>query len=87
MEANFQYVPIAPDVVPLIASLVSPAPPAARMADICAGTGAAAAGVAEAWQISRDRLYLNELVDGRKAQCAQFSTRFRCKSQEVIRKR
>lgn len=30
MEANFQYVPIAPDVVPLIASLVAPAPATAR---------------------------------------------------------
>lgn len=73
MEANYQYVPLAAELIQAICSYVAPAPPAARMADICAGTGAAAAGMAEAWQISRDRLYLNELVDGRKAQCAQFS--------------
>jgi hypothetical protein len=73
MEANYQYVPLAPELLQAICSYVAPAPHTAHMVDICAGTGAAAAGMAEAWQIARDRLYLNELVDGRKAQCAQYS--------------
>ena len=73
MEANYQYVPLAPELLQAICSYVAPAPHTARMVDICAGTGAAAAGMAEAWQIARDRLHLNELVDGRKAQCAQYS--------------
>ena len=73
MEANFQYVPLAPELVGLIASFVAPAPPTARMVDICAGTGAAAAGMATALRIDRDRLYLNELAEGRAAQCHTVS--------------
>lgn len=73
MEANFQYVPIAPDVVPLIASLVAPAPVTARFIDICAGEGEAAAQLASAWGVGRDQLYLNELADGRMARCMRFT--------------
>jgi hypothetical protein len=73
MEANFQYVPIAPDVVPLIASLVAPAPAMARFVDICAGEGEAAAQLASAWGVGRDQLYLNELADGRMARCTRFT--------------
>ena len=73
MEANFQYVPIAPDVVPLIASLVAPAPATARFIDICAGEGEAAAHLASAWGVGRDQLYLNELADGRMARCTRFT--------------
>jgi hypothetical protein len=75
MEANFQYVPIAPDVVPLIASLVAPAPATARFIDICAGEGEAAAQLASAWGVGRDQLYLNELADGRMARCTRFTDR------------
>jgi hypothetical protein len=73
MEANFQYVPIASDVIPLIASLVAPAPAMARFVDICAGEGEAAAQLASAWSIGRDQLYLNELADGRMACCTRFT--------------
>jgi len=81
MEANLQYVPVAPEVVPLIASLVAPAPshdhtPARtlpRFIDSCAGEGEAAAALAKAWNIGRDQLYLNELADGRKARCSRFT--------------
>ncbi len=73
MEANYQYVALAPELIQAICSYIAPAPHTARMVDICAGTGAAAAGMANAWQITRDRLYLNELVDDRKAECAQYS--------------
>ncbi len=72
-QANFKYVPIASDVVPLIASLVAPAPAAARFIDICAGEGEAAAQMASAWGIGRDQLYLNELADGRMARCTRFT--------------
>jgi hypothetical protein len=73
MEANYQYVPLAPELIQAISSYIAPAPATARMLDCCAGTGAAAAGMAHAWQITRERLYLNELVDGRSAQCTQVS--------------
>jgi hypothetical protein len=73
MEANFQYVPIAPDVVTRIATLVAPAPPTARLVDVCAGEGEAAAQLARAWGIDRDRLFLNELADGRTALCRRFT--------------
>lgn len=73
MEAHFQYVPIAPEIVPLIASLVAPAPATARFVDICAGEGDAAAHLAAAWGIGRDRLYLNELADARMARCTRFT--------------
>lgn len=73
MEANFQYVPIASDVIPLIASLVAPAPATARFIDICAGEGEAATQLAAAWGIGRDQLYLNELADGRMARCTRFT--------------
>jgi hypothetical protein len=73
MEANFQYVPLPRELIGAIASYVAPAPPVSRMVDICAGTGEAAAGMATAWGITRDRLYLNELVDGRTARCHDVS--------------
>lgn len=73
MEANYQYVPLDPVVARMLASYVAPAPPTARMVDICAGTGEAAGMLATAWAIDRDRLYLNELVDGRRDQCTQAS--------------
>ncbi len=73
MEATLHYVPLAPAVLPLIASLVEPAPATARLLDVCAGEGAAAAHLAAAWHISRERLYLNELADGRMARCTRFS--------------
>lgn len=72
-EANLQFVPIAPDVVTLIASLVAPAPAGARMVDVCAGEGEAAAQLAAAWGIERDGLFLNELADGRKERCRRFT--------------
>lgn len=73
MEANLQYVPFPAELIPLLASYVAPAASTARLADICAGSGDAAAGLAEAWAISRDRRYLNELADGRRALCSRHS--------------
>src|SRR5262245_39050448 len=72
-EANYQYVPLAPELIHMVASYIAPASHTARMVDICAGTGEAAAGMAVAWGISRDRLYLNELVEGRSAHCHDVS--------------
>ena len=73
MEANYQYVPFPPALVPLLASLVEPTPLGVRLLDVCAGEGDAAAGLAAAWGLDRDQLYLNELVDGRRVRCARFS--------------
>jgi hypothetical protein len=72
-EATYQYVPLAPDLIRMVASYVAPTAHAARMVDICAGTGEAAAGMASVWGIPHDRLYLNELVDGRMARCREVS--------------
>jgi hypothetical protein len=73
MEANYQYVPLPRELISAIASFVAPAPPAVRMVDVCAGTGEAAAGMATSWCITRDRLYLNELVEGRMERCHNVS--------------
>jgi hypothetical protein len=72
-EARMQYVPVAPEVVALMTTWVAPAPAGARMVDVCAGEGQAAAHMATVWGIGRDRLYLNELADGRMARCREYS--------------
>lgn len=74
-EATMQSVPLAPEAAAWLTPLVAPAPPGARMVDVCAGEGDAAAMMAAAWGIDRSRLCLNEPHDGRRARCARFSDR------------
>jgi hypothetical protein len=68
-QADLNYVPLPPSVMSLIATFVAPAPPDARLLDVCAGQGVAAAQLAQAVGLRRTALYLNELHPARAQQC------------------
>ncbi|KPL87548.1 DUF6094 domain-containing protein [Herpetosiphon geysericola] len=68
--ANHGFQALDPAAVALLATYVTAANPAAcRIADPCAGEGAAAWQLARAWGIPADQLYLNELHTERAAAC------------------
>jgi hypothetical protein len=72
-QADLNYVPIPSEVMAWIASYVAPAPSGARLLDICAGEGAAAAQLARAVGVSRNGLFLNELHPIRAEQCRRVA--------------
>jgi hypothetical protein len=72
-QADLNYVPIPPEVMAQIASYIASAPIGARLLDICAGEGAAAAQLAQALGLPRSGLFLNELHPSRAQQCRRLA--------------
>lgn len=66
------YVPLPTAAVKLIASYIN-VHPEARVFDPCAGEGRAILAMAQAWGVDHDRLYLNEIDQGRFAYLEQLN--------------